>query len=627
MLQYRKCIVSTVALAAALSLTAARPRAAQLVPTDLNPPGAFMSEAYDVNSSGQIAGTCIYLEFDADGNIIGGHQPAVVWETDGSITVLDPDEEFGYVWPTAINDSGQVIGTWQRESPDAGGFIWDRVNGMRDIGALTHNGVPDTDVSPSAINADGWVIGGSSASDGNGHSWIYRDGLLEEVTDAVGRRFAAIGINDQGQVGGWVIGVSDSDYPAAIWEKPTGATAPIVTTLTSNEIAWPVAINNRSEVVIQNFYTEDVRVWQPDGTRNADGTLNGALRSLNIGGDVTYDDNGNPMYPHYWNKDAGKAAWITTAGIDSNGRVFGSVELEEAAPYRLWVWDNGAVTDVVAPGDPRSSVTQLQMNGSGQMIGGCLNPDTMASSAFLWQVGDAALQNLPGLTTGDVDAYAINDAGLVVGDASAEAPAPYYRSVHACVWSSSAPPTNNPPVLTAPAKVAGVAGAPVSFTAAATDPDEGDSLTFGLVNAPAGAAINPTTGEFGWTPTLGGTFTFDVKVTDAGGLSDTKTVTLDVSALEFSTASLVRNGKTFTVTTRVTNRTSMTCTNVSVNAASLDGSNTNSALPLLLGSIKPGVSKQIKLQFKGVPSGDQPLIVSGVCSLGAFSTTQTLTAP
>ena len=57
-----------------------------------------------------------------------------------------------------------------------------------------------------------------------------------------------------------------------------------------------------------------------------------------------------------------------------------------------------------------------------------------------------------------------------------------------------------------------------SFTASASDPD-GDELTFGLLGAPPGAVIDPTTGTFTWTPSAAAgpaTYTFHVIATDTG---------------------------------------------------------------------------------------------------------------
>jgi uncharacterized protein (UPF0179 family) len=78
-------------------------------------------------------------------------------------------------------------------------------------------------------------------------------------------------------------------------------------------------------------------------------------------------------------------------------------------------------------------------------------------------------------------------------------------------------------------------GAPLSFTATATDADlPPNTLTFSLVGGPAGASINPGTGAFTWTPTEAqgpGSFTFEVRVTDSGTppLFDNESITVTVS--------------------------------------------------------------------------------------------------
>jgi Bacterial Ig-like domain (group 3)/Putative Ig domain len=88
-----------------------------------------------------------------------------------------------------------------------------------------------------------------------------------------------------------------------------------------------------------------------------------------------------------------------------------------------------------------------------------------------------------------------------------------------------APPTG---LITAP-------GSTVSFTATATDVDiinaKGNTLTYSLVGAPAGAVIDPDTGVFSWTPGEANpvaNYTFKVRVTDDGvpSLSDSKTVSI-----------------------------------------------------------------------------------------------------
>ena len=76
-----------------------------------------------------------------------------------------------------------------------------------------------------------------------------------------------------------------------------------------------------------------------------------------------------------------------------------------------------------------------------------------------------------------------------------------------------------------------------AFTPAATDPNTGDILTWALSIAPAGTAplgpttINPTTGRFTWTPTVGqlGARFFQLRVTDAAGATVTRTFNVTVT--------------------------------------------------------------------------------------------------
>jgi VCBS repeat-containing protein len=75
---------------------------------------------------------------------------------------------------------------------------------------------------------------------------------------------------------------------------------------------------------------------------------------------------------------------------------------------------------------------------------------------------------------------------------------------------------------------------PLTFSAGATDSDlPANSLTYSLINAPAGAGIDPATGAFSWTPTEAqgaGSYKVTVRVTDNGApaLSAEETVAITV---------------------------------------------------------------------------------------------------
>src|SRR5262249_43763341 len=92
---------------------------------------------------------------------------------------------------------------------------------------------------------------------------------------------------------------------------------------------------------------------------------------------------------------------------------------------------------------------------------------------------------------------------------------------------------NHPPTLAAIDDKSVDEGSTLSFTATATDPDAGQTLTFSLdPGAPADASIDPTSGVFTWTPTEEtGPVRVTVRVTDSGtpSLSDAKTFSISVT--------------------------------------------------------------------------------------------------
>lgn len=90
----------------------------------------------------------------------------------------------------------------------------------------------------------------------------------------------------------------------------------------------------------------------------------------------------------------------------------------------------------------------------------------------------------------------------------------------------------NPPVIASIANQSVEADTPFVITAAAADPDVGDTLTYSLDQAPTGMSINSTTGEITWTPTNAnlGDSVVTVRVTDSTNLFDTTSFTITVTA-------------------------------------------------------------------------------------------------
>jgi cytochrome c peroxidase len=95
-------------------------------------------------------------------------------------------------------------------------------------------------------------------------------------------------------------------------------------------------------------------------------------------------------------------------------------------------------------------------------------------------------------------------------------------------------PPNEAPSFYGTGPVGGVAGTPYNYQLDATDPNlPNDTLTYSLLAPiPAGMKVSQTTGLISWVPssTQVGVHTVKARVTDAGGLYATQTLTMTVAA-------------------------------------------------------------------------------------------------
>jgi hypothetical protein len=90
---------------------------------------------------------------------------------------------------------------------------------------------------------------------------------------------------------------------------------------------------------------------------------------------------------------------------------------------------------------------------------------------------------------------------------------------------------NHDPSITSTAVTEATEDVSYSYQVVASDPDEGDTLTFSLDLAPTAMAINSATGLITWTPDNSqvGDNDVQVKVTDSAGAGDTQSFTIAVS--------------------------------------------------------------------------------------------------
>jgi len=151
---------------------------------------------------------------------------------------------------TGINEANQVSGSAEALEvfiidgmpvllPVPRAFIWDQVNGMRDLGTLEGNGEGSRG---AAINNNGKVVGWSLMSDGTERAFIWDEvNGMQALASESSRAFA---INDHGEVVGRLLGDGVTVPPRSfIWDELSGLQ------LLPSEMGQPSGINNNREVI------------------------------------------------------------------------------------------------------------------------------------------------------------------------------------------------------------------------------------------------------------------------------------------------------------------------------------------------------------------------------------------
>lgn len=269
--------------------------------------------------------------------------------------------------PTAINDSGLIVGTCRRRTT-AGthAFAWGR-GSPTDLGTLA--GLPY--VEPVAINARGEIAGRCVRYDGDERptatiGFVWHAGRMTSI--GLGAYGQVAGLNDDGRVIGRMTVKGDDQSHGFVWAE--GHT----TDLGSG--VWPAAINNRGQVV----GTAVSRGFLWEGGRITDlGTLGGELAAA--------------------------------VGISERGEVIGSSEVRRGGSH-AFLWKRGQMTDLGTLGGSTSDARGI--NERGQIIGNALTKQGKGHP-FLWQSGH--MIDLSSPRGGFTQLYAINDRGdVIAGD-------------------------------------------------------------------------------------------------------------------------------------------------------------------------------------------------------------------
>jgi probable HAF family extracellular repeat protein len=282
----------------------------------------------------------------------------------------------------AINEGGQVVG-WSKggDYSESHAFFWDPTNGMVDLGVL-----PDTECSyASALNDFGVIVGSSGhCDDDNAFIWDSINGL-RYLEEGLSSDNVAEGINNAGQVIGWVWQAAGS----FLWDSDNGV---IYLGTLGGYSSSALAINNNGEVVggsVTSAGEHHAFIWDSiNGMRDL-GTLGGT-------------DN-------CWASD-----------ISDNGHVVGCSE-RRSDDAHAFIWDSGTGMIDLGPG------YACAINNSGQIVGyGSRSAPVFYGPAFYWDnnIGMIKLCDLLPPSCGWTElrfALDINSRGQIVGQGITDA--------------------------------------------------------------------------------------------------------------------------------------------------------------------------------------------------------------
>jgi probable HAF family extracellular repeat protein len=302
--------------------------------TDLGSFGGGRSEAFDINSSGQVVG----YAFNAS-----NQRHAFLWQN-GAMTDLgiiggaNRSEAYG------LNSTGQVVGgvgsTLQLTQPEA--FLWQN-------GAMTGLGVSNGGQA-NAINDSGQVAGTDGYNSGF-RAFVWENGKFTYL-GALGTQFQvslAYDLNNNGTV----VGTAATDevlpefgalYHAFVWQNGAMTDLGILPNQTESAA---LAINSLGQVVGVSDHIEEVTYHEL--SRKSFLYQNGQLIGLNVPGEHN-----------------------SATDINDSGQIVGFMQSDVGATNNAYIYENGVAIDLnnLIPSGSGLHVTMANaINNAGQIVG------------------------------------------------------------------------------------------------------------------------------------------------------------------------------------------------------------------------------------------------------------------
>jgi probable HAF family extracellular repeat protein len=286
------------------------------------PGGGYQGAAVSVNSRGEVAGIASNLV--PDPNSLLNYNPnlwsgvgygyqlrAFVWDQKNGMQDLGTLGTGTNAEATAINERGQIIGdSYTSSAPGVcygvttGGFLWDRAQGMVDVG-----GLGGTCTLPTDLNNRSQVVGVSTvAGDAYQRAFLWEHGSLRDLGGSLGGHNAgAIAISEKGEAVGFARLAGEATFHATLWRHVGEITD--LGTVGNDPCSFAQGVNDKEQVVgnsspsdCVNFDTSRGFLWE-----------HGSIADLN-----TLIPPNSPLYIIYA-YTINHRGEIAVNGIDANG--------------------------------------------------------------------------------------------------------------------------------------------------------------------------------------------------------------------------------------------------------------------------------------------------------------------
>lgn len=244
---------------------------------------------------------------------------------------------------SAVNQSGQAVGTTDLNRKDSRAFSWTPGGGMVDLGTLGGKSS-----SASAINANGQVVGTAQTSNGQVHAALWYQGGVSDLGTLGGASSNASDINGVGQVVGSAL--TRKQLTHAFVGTTSGGLTDLGTLGGKSSSANAINANGQ---VIGTAQTSNGQnhafIWS---------TANGMVDLGTLGG-----------------------AGSTTSAVNDNGQAIGSAQLPSGKSHAFSWTSAGGLVDLGTLGGTESAANAV--NAGGQVVGSAQDANGQWR-AFVW---------------------------------------------------------------------------------------------------------------------------------------------------------------------------------------------------------------------------------------------------